>query len=365
MAVLKDRMVRDWWIARRNAVLGSPAFQRFALRCTPLRPVARRHAQALFDLVAGFTYSQTLYACVDLGLFRRLAAGPAAIDLLAAEVELPREALDRLVGAAAALGLIERLAGDRVTLGVRGAALAGNPGVAAMIAHHRLLYADLADPVTLLRRPGGGALAAFWDYAQGGTPAAVADYSALMAASHPPVAEEVLAAYRFGRHRRLLDVGGGEGRFLAAVRAREPALGLGLFDLPAVTARAAARLGGDLSVHPGDFTRDPLPTGYDCISLVRVLHDHDDAVAAALLRTIREVLPPGGTLLIAEPMIGKGAVATVGATYFAFYLLAMGQGRARSAREIRRMLADAGFASSRMIATRLPLTTSLIAATAT
>jgi demethylspheroidene O-methyltransferase len=44
------------------------------------------------------------------------------------------------------------------------------------------------------------------------------------------------------RHRCLLDVGGGEGVFLAAVATRAPALRLMLLDLPAVAERARIRL---------------------------------------------------------------------------------------------------------------------------
>ena len=355
-------MLRERWVSWRNAMLASPRFQRFALGFVPMRPIARRHARRLFDLVAGFTYSQTLQACVELDLFRRLEPGPATIADLAPELDLPEPALDRLVGAAAALGLLERLGDKRVALGVAGAALVGNPGVTAMVAHHRAFYADLADPVGLLRRPGGGALADFWAYARGSAPDAVARYSALMAASVEPVATQLLDAYDIARHRRLLDVGGGEGRFLQEARRRAPALQLGLFDLPAVVERTRLRLGEDATLHPGDFRHDVLPPGYDCISLVRVLHDHDDDVAAALLRNIHRALPPGGVLLIAEPMIGAAGAEPVGATYFAFYLLAMGSGRARSPGEIGAMLQSAGFTRWRLLPTRLPLSANVILA---
>ena len=38
-------------------------------------PIAERNARALFDLCAGFVYSQILFACVQLDLFRLLADG--------------------------------------------------------------------------------------------------------------------------------------------------------------------------------------------------------------------------------------------------------------------------------------------------
>ena len=256
--------VTDCWRRRASSVSRS----RFPLT----RPIARAVAHAgLFDLVAGFTYSQTLAACVATGLLDLLADGPLTADAVAARTDLPPAGTVRLLRAAAALGLVEPL-GPAWALGSGGAALRGNRGIAEMVAHHHRLYADLADPIALLRRGGGGgALSRLWSYAESpGDDADVAAYSALMAASQPLIAEQVLDAYRFRRHRRLLDVGGGEGAFLAAVGARVPALELALFDLPAVGARAATRLdAAGLSartrIFGGSFLADALPSGYDAI----------------------------------------------------------------------------------------------------
>ena len=356
-------MAWDSWVNWRNAVLSNARFQHHAARFWPSRPIARRHARRLFDLVAGFTYSQTLFACVQIDLFTRLAAGPATMTQIGDAAGLPPPATERLMRAAAAIGLVELLQGHRVALGVAGAALAGNPGVIAMIAHHHLLYADLADPVALLRRGGGGgALEGFWAYSRTSGPEAVAGYSALMAASHRSVAAQVLDAYDVARHRRLLDIGGGDGVFLDEVGRRAPRLKLGLVDLPAVVARAGERLGDRIALHGGDFLVDPLPSGYDCVTLIRVLHDHDDAAALALLRAIHTALPPGGRLLIGEPMAGIPGAEPVGATYFGLYLLAMGSGRGRSPEEIGTLLTEAGFGRYRQLATSLPLTAGAILA---
>ena len=330
-----------------------------------MRPVARRRARALFDLVAGFTYSQALAACIETRLLEHLRDMPQSAATLAARIDLPIEATERLLRTAAGLGFTQRL-GDRWALGSEGAALLGNPGIAEMVAHHRLLYADLADPLTLLRRGGGGgALSAHWHYAEAsgtGDAAAVAPYSALMAASQPMVAAQALAAYRFDRHTRILDIGGGEGAFLSAVAQAVPGLQRGLFDLPAVGERARARLGAGVALHGGDFLSDALPGGYDLVTLIRVLHDHDDAPAMTLLRAIRAALPPGGTLLIAEPMAETPGAGGVG-SYFELYLLAMGSGRPRSMIEIGAMLQAAGFARVRPLKTHLPLVASAIVAT--
>ncbi|GER05339.1 hypothetical protein JCM17846_30210 [Iodidimonas nitroreducens] len=134
--------------------------------------------------------------------------------------------------AGAALDLIDRVEGESYALGGLGASLVGDRGLLAMIAHHDMLYRDLADPVALFRNPQHGTeLGAFWAYAQKGGGAyhpkpdaqAVARYSALMAASQDMIAEQVLAAYPVHRHQVILDVGGGEGVFLAHV-AQKPGM---------------------------------------------------------------------------------------------------------------------------------------------
>jgi demethylspheroidene O-methyltransferase len=164
-----------------------------------------------------------------------------------------------------------------------------------------------------------------------------------------------------------MDVGGGEGAFVAAAARRHAALRLMLFDLPPVAERAAGRLaelgfGSRAACLGGSFHSDILPRGADAISLVRILHDHDDAQAAALVRAAHDALPPGGTILIAEPLAGTAGSEPIGDAYFGFYLLAMGSGRARTVDELRTMLTTGGFTAIREISTRRPLLTRLITA---
>jgi demethylspheroidene O-methyltransferase len=371
------------WLDWRHRTVARPGFQRWAAAFPLTRPVARRHARELFDLVAGFVYSQVLLACVRLDLFERLAAGPVSESALAAQLDFGEEALERLLAAAAALELVERRPGARVALGRLGAPMVGNRAVAAMVEHHATLYADLADPLALLQRQGRPQMAGYWPYvayalqppgnaAEPATPAAlpaesVAAYSALMSASQPLVTDEVLAAYDFRTHRHLLDVGGGEGSFVAAVARHAPSLRFTLFDLPAVAERAQARfalqgLGARARAQGGDFFSDPLPEGADIVTLVRVAFDHPDERVLGLLRAVRRALPPGGTLLLAEPMSGVPGAEAMGDAYFGMYLLAMGRGRPRSAAALTALLQAAGFAQVRQLPTRMPLQAGVLVA---
>jgi demethylspheroidene O-methyltransferase len=353
----------DRLYAWRDALIGNPLFQRLSASFPLTRPIAHRQARGLFDLCAGFVYSQVLSACVDLDICHRVRQFPKTAQQLAAETGLPADAMERLLRAAASLRLLSKRSGGRYGLGMLGAALAADRGIVAMIEHHKMLYRDLARPVDLLRGTAGETeLARFWRYASSNLPLSGSDisgYSALMAQSQSFIAGDVLDAYPFARHRCLMDVGGGEGAFLRAAAARYPHLNMKLYDLPAVAARAKKLLREDLqermTVHGGSFIDAPLPSGADLISLVRIVHDHDDGVVRLLLKRVHAALPEGGRILIAEPMAGVPGAEAVGDAYFGFYLLAMGTGRARSADELCAMLSEAGFRAPRRLRTRRPM----------
>jgi demethylspheroidene O-methyltransferase len=164
-----------------------------------------------------------------------------------------------------------------------------------------------------------------------------------------------------------MDVGGGTGAFLAAVGAAHPHLALDLFDLPVVLQGAGERLSGAglsgrVTLHPGSFRDDPLPSGADAISLIRVLYDHNDSTVARLLAAAYEALPAGGRLIISEPMSGGENPDRTTDVYFAIYTMAMQTGRTRSAAEIAALLAQAGFVSIRIRAGFRPFVTSVVTA---
>lgn len=361
---------REGWRRLRDRLLASPRFQRWAAGFPLTRPIARRRSRELFDICAGFVYSQVLYACVQTRLFELLWERPQTAEALAARTAMDVEAMRRLLAAAASLRLVERRGPALFGVGPLGAAMVGNVGIAAMVEHHALLYADLDDPVALLRGHRDTAIRRFWPYAAAPSPRdagsmEVAPYSALMAASQAMLAEDVIDAYPLRRHRCLLDVGGGYGLFVATAAARVPALKLAVFDLPAVAEQAGRRLAAlgladRTSAIGGDFHRDPLPAGADVVSLVRILHDHDDAPAMALLRAVHAALPADGVVLVAEPMTDDRRPDPVGDAYFGFYLLAMGSGRPRRSAEIAGMLAAAGFERVHERRVRQPMLTRLM-----
>jgi demethylspheroidene O-methyltransferase len=96
------------------------------------------------------------------------------------------------------------------------------------------------------------------------------------------------------------------------------------------------------------------------ISIVRVIHDHDDEAVLALLKNVRAACKPETILMIAEPFSGHPATARVTDAYFSLYFAAMGQGRTRTPEQITVFAAKAGFAGARQWPTNMPLITGLM-----
>jgi demethylspheroidene O-methyltransferase len=371
--------VRQW----RSKMVANPQFQAFCTQIPGLSHFAQSRANSLYGLTAGFVYSQIFASCVSLGVLEALNTAPLTILTLAGKTGLSPDAAERLLSAAESLGLVTQAEHDVWALDDLGAVAANDPGILAMVRHHALLYADLADPVALLKqRSRDTKIARLWAYSANPEPAGIAaadaqTYSELMRVSQDAVAREVLRAHDFGHYHEVVDVGGGHGRFLSHIGTQtaksslksslQPSLHL--FDLPPVAAQGKSALeaegfGPRLKVSGGSFFDDPLPKGADCYTLVRVLYDHDDEAALRILQAVRAAMSPGASLIIAEPMGGpKGAAAHVNA-YFSFYLLAMASGRCRSAQSHIAMLKQAGFASAAKVPTRQPLYTGMVMAKA-
>ena len=242
-------------------------------------------------------YSQILFACVRLKLFELLAEGPLTADQIAARLAVPLDSTERLLEAAVSLHLVERRPLRSLRAGRLGAALVGNPAVGAMVEHHtsalrgparsRRLAAGRAATDGTVAGTGPTRPATSWR--RSAPDACSTDYTTLMSSSQPLVSDEILDAYPLGRHRCLLDVGGGDGSFLIEAAKRHAHLHWCCSTCrPWRSAReqrfAALGLGSRARAIAGDFLTDPLPAGADVVSLVRVVHDHDDDAAMALLR---------------------------------------------------------------------------------
>ncbi|MEL7252989.1 MAG: methyltransferase [Pseudomonadota bacterium] len=352
-----------------NRLVAKPSFQDWAHRLPISRSFARRDGSEIFDILQGFVASQVLSTLIELGLLTRLLDGPETARALGHSLSIPEDRMADLLQAGAALDLLKRHRDGRFGIARKGAAILGVPGLEDMIRHNRAFYADMAEPEKLLRGEGPTQLEQFWPYVFGGqegmSSQAAERYSDLMARSQVLVAADTLRLVSLKGVDCLLDVGGGSGAFLTAALKSQKALKAMWIDLPDVAPAAEAHFGKEglaprVTLHPGSFRDAPLPKGADAISLIRVLYDHADDTVRDLLAKVHDALPPGGRLIISEPMSGGARPERAGDVYFAFYTMAMGTGRARSQARIRELVEEAGFVDVKTPKPLRPFVTSVL-----
>ncbi|MGH1551388.1 hypothetical protein ACRAWF_01895 [Streptomyces sp. L7] len=128
----------DRWRGWRDALLASAAFQRWAAAFPLTRPIARKRAAELFDPSApASSIRRPWRPAVQLDLVRRLAFGPCDVATLASRAAMAPDAMLSLCEAASALQLLERRGAAATGSRPLGAALLGNPGIAAQrVRHH-------------------------------------------------------------------------------------------------------------------------------------------------------------------------------------------------------------------------------------
>jgi SAM-dependent methyltransferase len=170
---------------------------------------------------------------------------------------------------------------------------------------------------------------------------------------------------------RLIDVGGGHGRYAAAYCRAVPGLSAVVFDLPTALRSAEDLLGepqleGRIQLQPGDFLADDLGAGFDVALLINIVHGLSEGDNRRLIGRVAEALNPGGTLVIAEQFIGRApgpAVYAIQRLLDLNFHLALG-GRTYRYADVTGWLTDAGFHSPKRISLRSAPGTSLAIATA-
>jgi hypothetical protein len=318
-------------------------------------------AQDLRRLVNGFQLSQALHAAAALGLSDQLARAPCTAAQLADAVGADPEPLTRLLRALTVAGVYERDDGGRFTNGELGDALRSDApgsvaGWARLIgrAYYWQAWSGLVDSV----RTGENAFAAqrgesIWSY-RARHPEEQEIFDAAMTAQSAAVSDAVVEAYDFGRHARLVDVGGGRGGLLAAILARFPHVHGVLFEQPAVADAAApvltaAGVADRCERVGGDFFA-AVPDGADAYLLKAVIHDWEDREAVAILRSVRRAMPETGVVLLVEQLQDEGPDPLRTALSDLNMLVAPG-GRERNRSEYGALLGQAGLRLSDVVPT--------------
>jgi demethylspheroidene O-methyltransferase len=350
----------SWWYNQKNKLIKNIRVQDFFARFPITSRVARKEGEAIFQLMTGFVDTQILFTFVKSGALMHLEAGSLSIEELSDKIGINIKSTEILCRAGCALGFV-RLKSKKIFLARRGALILSLPGMMELIEHHSIFYEDLLDPISFFRGEKETKLSKFWPYVFGQAESLdsvdVSRYSDLMSKSQFMVARDTIASIKVRKDTKWLDVGGGSGAFAKELVNKHSSLKISVFDIPGSSA--------DNQPHkfiPGSFFTDQIPTGFDTVSCIRVLYDHDDQTVFDLLTKIYSSLPVGGRIVISEPMLGELSPNKWGDTYFATYTYAMKTGKTRSPSQVSELLEKIGFSKIKIFPSRRPFVTTVIEA---
>jgi SAM-dependent methyltransferase len=154
----------------------------------------------------------------------------------------------------------------------------------------------------------------------------------------------------FSAHNpRILDIGGASGTYTEAFLKELPGASATLFDLPTGVAQAKKRFTGSalearVAIVEGDFTKDPLPSGFDFAWISAIIHQMDRSGSRMLYAKALDALNPGATAAVRDYVMREDRLSPVeGAVFGINMFVNTPSGMVYTYREIQEDLEAAGF----------------------
>jgi acetylserotonin N-methyltransferase len=321
----------------------------------------------VLDLLESFRRSKTMFAAVSLGIFDALEDGPESLSVLAEDLKLNSDALERLLDACVGLQLLERSGGLYQNKPAASAYLckASASRLTGYISYSNAIlwkmWGNLEDAIregtNRWQQTFGWDGPIFSNFFR--TEESMREFLMAMHGYGLISSPHVVAAFDLSRFRRLIDLGGATGHLAIAACQRYPGLRAVVFDLPEAGPLAREILSGStvadrIEIVSGDFFVDQVPEG-DLFSVGRILHDWTEPKVLALLQRIFDRLPSGGALLIAEKLISEDRTGPRWAHMQNLGMLLYTEGKERTLDEYRTLLEQVGFSSVQGSTTSSPL----------
>ncbi len=321
----------------------------------------------ILDLIAGVWAGRTVGALAQLGVADHLATAPRTAAELAPLIGANETALHRLLRAAAGIGALTHDAGGRFGLTALGQCLRSKvPGSmrAAIASEVDTVHWSCWGRLDECIRSGEPAFQKIfgmenpWDYYRERNPAEGRLFSQNMTDMSGSEVRAILSAYPVDDVRRVVDVGGAHGAFLAGVLAKAPQARGVLFDrqdvvdlaLPSLEEQGVAnrveRVGGSFF--------ESVPAGGDLYLLKHILHDWNDEECVRILRCIRAAMAPGAHVAVAEMPLVPGDSSPFAALLDINMLVCL-TGKERTLEEYAELFRQAGLEMAGYTPTETPM----------
>jgi hypothetical protein len=293
----------------------------------------------LWDALRGALQTRALAIVSELGVADALAGGPRPVEETAAENGADPDVLHRLLRALASDGIFtEESPGifgntDASELLLRGTGWDDFARLFGGIWLRAISELAANGEATFPRLFGTD----FWSWLAANPDERASFDRAMEQGSDSRI--ERLASIEWRGNETVVDLGGGNGSLLLSLLERRPGLRGVVFDLPE-TVRDESSFGDRLTFAAGSFF-ESVPHG-DVYVLSTILHDWDDASAAAILRTIRAASGPDTRLVLLEAVVEPGNEPD-GTKWLDLLMLTLFAARERDEAQWHALLENGGF----------------------
>jgi len=313
----------------------------------------------VLGFVTGMWAAQAVATVTRLGIPDQLARYPRSASELATVVGASPTALYRLLRAVAAVGVLRADAQGRFSLTPVGECLRSDVNesmrsllIAEMAPAQWRPWGNLEERVRRDKPSIKSALSTpAWDRMNSQKQQYFAE---AMSGGTSRAIQSVLTSYSFVGARKVIDVGGSNGAFVAAVLQREPEASGVLFDLPDVIVGAgpalkSAEVADRVECIAGSFF-ESVPAGGDVYLLRHVLQEWSDDECVQILRNVREAMSREGRIIVVEMLIVDDGPASF-APLLDLDMLVMQAGKERTAKEYGALFASARLNLTNVIST--------------
>ncbi|BAZ23677.1 O-methyltransferase family 2 [Kalymmatonema gypsitolerans NIES-4073] len=316
----------------------------------------------MIELATSYWISRALYAAAKLGIADLLKDGPKSCDHLASSTGTNAGSLYRLMRALASVGIFALDEQESFTLTPLATYLqsdAPNSIRAFAISFGEEHYRAWGDIIHSIETGDSAfqnlyGMPVFQYYAQNAQAGKTFDEA--MTSVSATDKTEIPGEYDFSSIRKLVDVGGGRGSFIASILKANPTIEGILFDQPSVIEGAKSVLEAEgvskrCELVAGSFF-ESVPSGGDAYILKYVIHLLDDERAIAILKNCHRAMLENGKLLLVERIIPPGNEPFWGKFLDIHMLIAISGGRERTKMEYEALFEASGFKLSKIITTK-------------
>lgn len=341
---LGEQIVEDQrrnWSRLADLDPGSP--EAFLKALAPMEPAAlETESKLLWQMSRGYIASRALYGAIVLGLPRMLNESPKDLNELSLATTAAEKNMGYLLNILSGIGIVQENQG-LFSLTSLGETLL-DPFCQAYVKHEDAARWNAVEYMELAAKTGKVAfeqlfgVSYYANLQKDKEKARITDMAMTFISDYETARLKSLVQSEFKPGMTVVDVGGGQGKFISELLADMPEVNGILFDMPKTVANHSipASMADRCKTQGGDFFQS-LPEG-DIYIIKRCLHNWSDEECVRILETCRKSMRTGGKILLCEMQLSSTATLLVDTL-----MLNLFNSRARSGEEFEKLLNAAGF----------------------